>query len=56
MSRFAEKLPLRFAVGALARGLERREVEKRIYGEKDSGSRLPPPFMMKVYRRVLNGK
>jgi hypothetical protein len=26
--------------------LERREVEKRIYGVKDCGSRLPPPFML----------
>ena len=26
-------------------GLERREVEKRIYEVKGSGSRLPPPFM-----------
>ena len=27
-------------------GLERREVEKRIYGLKYSGSRLPLPFMV----------
>ena len=26
--------------------LERREVEKRIYGVKDCGSRLPLPFMV----------
>ena len=39
------KNPTVSTVGFLTRGLERREVEKRIY-VKGSGSRLPPPFMI----------
>ena len=42
-----EKPAVRFELRTSHRkGLERREVEKRIYGVKGNGSRLPLPFMI----------
>ena len=42
--------------GFLLGGLERREVEKRIYVRKGGGSRLPPTFLLLEYKWVLNSQ